>query len=309
MSPNRSMNAVTASGRIREPLAVTNRSDAQAVAVERLAGQVDDPLEHHRHDGQAGGPVLVDQLERRLGVEPAAHHDGAAHGRARSRAGRSPRRGTSAPRRRSSRRPATGSARASRPATPAPPPERRAPLGVPVVPEVSSTVRPGSRGCAGRLAEVLVDQFVERVRAGRVRRVVAPGEHLDQAVDPLAGLGEQRRELLVVHHHAWRPPAPARRASCGPEKPVLSSSASAPMRVGGRQATRRGRGGCGTGSPSVPARLRRAARAAPTAGGVDCAGRARPRSASRARRPARRRRAAHRGRARCRSSRWCPGGG
>ena len=35
-----------------------------------------------------------------------------------------------------------------------PPPERRAPFGVPVVPEVSRMIRPGRPACGGRLAAV-----------------------------------------------------------------------------------------------------------------------------------------------------------
>ena len=59
---------------------------------------------------------------------------------------------------------------------PAAPPDRRAPFGVPVVPEVSSTVRPGRDGLLGPLAEPLLDQLVESVHARvGVLRVLDPG--------------------------------------------------------------------------------------------------------------------------------------
>ena len=223
------MNRTSASGRIREPLAVTKRSERSVVAVEHLVGQLDDPLEHDGYDGQPGRAVPLDQLQRGLGVEAPAHHDGAGHGRGDRRAGRSPRRGTSARRPRSSPRPATGSGRASPRGR-----RRRRPR---------SAARPwGCRSCrrsagwCGRGA-----------RAGRVRRRGGPSiELVDggrvRAVRPSRPRPRPARRAARAPGRAAartprRTPAPGRprarstSASWGPEKPVLSSSASAPIRA------------------------------------------------------------------------------
>ena len=83
-----------------------------------------------------------------------------------------------------------------------PRPERRAPLGVPVVPEVSSTVRPGRDGlrrAGGRGARSISSSSGVHARVA----VLGSSTQASTSTQPgelLPRLGEQGRELLVVHH-------------------------------------------------------------------------------------------------------------
>ncbi len=98
-----------------------------------------------------------------------------------------------------------------------PPPERRAPLGVPVVPEVSSTVRPGDSGrswSAGRGAA----RSVRRACAGRPSE--RPGRHARPSprrgrppgiVPPPAAVRTPRRTPP-----GWRARRSSTSPSCGP---------------------------------------------------------------------------------------------
>ena len=281
------MNRMTASGRIREPLAVTNRSERR-----RRSGRA--PRRAGRRSARASpgttarpvAPVALDELERRLGVEAATHHDRAGHGRGDRELAEAPGVEHRAPRPRSSPRPATGSGRASRPAWPRH--RRRSaahPSGVPVVPEVSRMVRPGVSGVARRGAEVLLDQ--RRRRWAPRRGVVGPGDDLDEPSSrSRAGLLDQGANSSS-YTSTSAPSRSSTSASWGAEKPVLSSSASAPSRVGRRAAPRRSRGGCGTGCAIVSGRSPGDSLGEADRERVAAGARARPRSASRARRPAR----------------------
>ena len=272
----------------------------QAVLLERLRGQVDDPLEHHGYDGQPGRLAAVDQLERRLRVEAATHHDGAAHRRG-------DRELPEAPRVEHRRRDDGGLA-----GPPGDPLEhgRERPGG--------SSRAPRALGGAGRAggqqhgatgarrlrratAEVGVDQLVEDVYAGMgVLGILHPGEHLGQVGQPLPRLGEQGSELLVVHHDrgllALQHVAQLGSGEAGVEQ----------QRVGA-DARRRGEGLDQTAvvaaqDPQGALRRPRAARATrPRRHPHAC--RARPTSCSRARRPAPSPSGPWQRRARCRSSR------
>ncbi len=50
----------------------------QVVAVDHRLVEVEDPLQHHRHDDERVGVVVGDHLQGRLGVEPAPQHEGRA---------------------------------------------------------------------------------------------------------------------------------------------------------------------------------------------------------------------------------------
>ena len=76
-------------------------------------GQLEHPLEHHRHDDEGVGAVLGDRAQRLQRVETAAGGRWSRRGRCPAACGRSPRRGRAAPRSRSSRGPAAGSAESS----------------------------------------------------------------------------------------------------------------------------------------------------------------------------------------------------
>jgi hypothetical protein len=152
-------------------------------AAQGLLGEVDDPLEHDRHEREASGPVSLHQLERGLGVEPAAHHDGAAHARGDGQLTEAP----GVEHRRGHHR--------GLPGTPGDPLQhRRQRRG-------STAGAPGTLGRTGRaggqqhgpagpvglvrsLTQVLVDEGVQGAHRGRGPRVVLPGEHLDESLDP-----------------------------------------------------------------------------------------------------------------------------
>ena len=191
---------------------------------------------------------------------------------------------------------------------PAAPPERRAPFGVPVVPEVSSTVRPGPRRlrrAAGRGAasisssRVCTPGWVCSGSSTQASTSVSPGRRSLAWASSGANSSSYTTTVACSRSSTSR--------SCGPEKPVLSSSASAPMRVAAASDSTRPRW-LRHRIPSVPSRsaeqlVQGDARRRPPAG------RARPRSASRARRRARSPSGRAPPRARCRSSRWRRGVG
>ena len=164
---------------------------------------------------------------------------------------------------------------------PAAPPERRAPFGVPVVPEVSSTVRPGRVGFGGRLP---------RLSSMSSSRVCTPWwEWAGSSTQASTSVSSGSRSLACASSGAnsssYTTTVACSRSSTsrswGPENPVLSSSASAPIRVAAASASTRPRW-LRHRMPSVPSRppssscrARRLHRRG---------GRARPRSSTRARR-------------------------
>ena len=112
-----------------------------------------------------------------------------------------------------------------------PPPGRRAPFGVPVVPEVSSTIRPWRAGRAGALAEVAAHQVVDARLVGpapTAEAFVGPGPDPHGRHRPARRPRRRRRRTRRRRSAGRRPRAATTSASWGPAKEVLSSSVSAP---------------------------------------------------------------------------------
>ena len=169
----------------------------RVVAVQHLVGQLDDPLQHHGYDGQAGRAVPLDECQRGLRVEPAAHHQRAGHRGGDRQLAEAP----GVEHRRGHHGDLAG--------PPGDPVEHRGQL-VGASATAASTLRRTrgargqqhgaavARGTGRRRPQVRLDESVD---GGLLLAVLGPGDHLDELGEPVARRAEEVGELLVVDEH------------------------------------------------------------------------------------------------------------